>query len=369
MKKVLFFIDTLGHGGAEKVLVNLVNNLDKSKYDITLMTIFDCGINKAFLKKEIRYKYIFKKLFYGNVTLFKMFTPGFLYRCFIKDKYDIVVSYLEGNTTRILSGCPYKETKKLAWIHVEMDETTRFHPYRNKKECIRCYKQFDKIVGVSENVIDSFKEHLGKWDNLCVKYNTVETDYIRECAEDDIEFEFDKNSLNLISVGRLIEQKAYKRLLSIYKRLINEGENIKLYIIGEGAQKNLLEEYIKKNNLTDSVFLLGFKDNPWKYVSKADLFVCSSEKEGFSTAVTESLIVGTPVVTTLCSGMREMLGDSEYGLIVKNNEDALYNGVKRLIEDKVLLEHYSKKAKERGIYFNTEKTVKEVEKLLDEVLE
>lgn len=365
MKKVLFFIDTLGHGGAEKVLVNLVNNLDKSKYDITLMTIFDCGVNKSFLKKEIKYKYIFKKLFYGNVTLFKLFSPGFLYRHFIKDEYDIVVSYLEGNTTRILSGCPCNETKKLAWIHVEMDEATRFHPYRSKKECIECYRNFDKIIGVSESVIDSFKKHLGAWDNLCVKYNAVETDYIRRCSNEIIEFEFDKNSLNLVSVGRLIEQKAYKRLLSIHKRLIDEGENVRLYIIGEGAEKNMLEEYIKKHNLSDSAFLLGFKENPWKYVSKADLFVCSSLKEGFSTAVTESLIVGTPVVTTLCSGMREMLGDSEYGLIVENDEDSLYMGIKSLIEDKALLEQYNKKAKERGNCFSTHKTVKEVENLLD----
>lgn len=368
MKKILFFIDTLGHGGAEKVMVNLVNNLDKDKYDITVMTIFDGGVNKKYLDKSIRYKYIFKKVFMGNVTLFKCFTPEFLYRHIIKDKYDVLIAYLEGNTTRILSGCPHNETKKLAWIHVEMDEATRFHPYRSKKECIRCYKQFDRIVGVSENVIDSFKEHLGEWDNLYVKYNTVETDYIRKCAKDDIEFEFDKKPLNMISVGRLIEQKSYKRLLSIHKRLISEGENVRLYIIGEGAQKNSLEEYIKNNNLSDSAFLLGFKDNPWKYVSKADLFVCSSLKEGFSTAVTESLIVGTPVVTTACSGMKEMLGESEYGLIVENNEDDLYGAIKHLIKDRSLLEHYCQRATERGQYFSTEKTVKEVEKLLDEVL-
>ena len=102
MKKILFFIDTLGYGGAEKVLINLVNNLDKSRYDITLMTIFDEGVNKKYLEKNIKYKSIFKKIFRGNVLFFRMFTPEFLYKLFIKDKYDILVSYLEGNTTRIL---------------------------------------------------------------------------------------------------------------------------------------------------------------------------------------------------------------------------------------------------------------------------
>lgn len=366
MKKVLFFINTLGHGGAEKVLVNLVNNLDKKKYDITLMTIFDCGINKKFLQEDIAYKYIFKKLFYGNVTLFKLFTPRFLYRHFVKDKYDIVVSYLEGNTTRIVSGCPYEETKKLAWAHVEMDGATWVHPYRNKKECINCYKQFDNIIGVSENVIDSFKEHIGDWDNLCVRYNTIETDYINDCANEQItDVSFNSECINLISVGRLIEQKSYMRLLSVFNRLIKDGLKVSLYILGEGNQRKKLENYIHKNNLSEAVHLIGFKENPWKYVKKADLFVCSSWTEGFSTAVTESLIVGTPVVTTLCSGMREMLGDNEYGLIVENNEDALYEGVKHLIDDKMFLEYYGKRAKERGKYFSKDKTVREVEKILD----
>lgn len=366
-RKILFFIDTLGHGGAEKALVNLVNNLDDVKYDITLISIFDSGVNKQFLKKDITYKYIFKKVFRGNVAFFKLFKPKFLYRHYIKEHYNVVVSYLEGNTTRILSGCPYKDTKKLSWVHVEMDERTRYYPYRSKRECIECYKKFDKIIGVSQSVIESFKQHMGKWDNLCVKYNTVETDYIRKRSDEPIDdILIDKDYINLISVGRLIEQKSYMRLLSIHKKLITDGKKTRLYIVGEGAQRKMLESYIKQNGLESSAYLLGFKENPWKYVKRADLFVCSSWKEGFSTAVTESLIVGTPVVTTSCSGMQEMLGESEYGLIVENEEKALYDGITKLLTDKQLLEHYKRQAAKRGRWFDTEKNVREVEKLLDE---
>ena len=78
MKKVLFFIPNLIHGGAEKVLVNLVNNLDKKKYDITLQTIFDVGVNKQYLDKNIKYTFVFKKLFRGSTTIFKLFSPKFL---------------------------------------------------------------------------------------------------------------------------------------------------------------------------------------------------------------------------------------------------------------------------------------------------
>lgn len=366
-RKILFFIDTLGHGGAEKVLVNLLNNLDKSKYDITLMSIFDSGVNKQFLKEGITYKYIFKKIFRGNVVFFKLFSPEYLYSHYIKEHYDVIAAYLEGNTTRILSGCPYEDTKKLAWIHVEMDERTRYYPYRSKKECIECYKKYDKIIGVSQTVVESFKQHLGKWDNLCVRYNTIETEHIKKCSDEPVDdVLFDEKYINLISVGRLIEQKSYLRLLSIHKRLIVDGLKTRLYIVGEGPQYKMLERYIKQNRLENSAYLLGFKENPWKYVKKADLFVCSSWKEGFSTAVTESLIVGTPVVTTLCSGMKEMLGESEYGLIVENEEQALYEGIKKLLTDKKLLKYYKDMAAERGKQFDTKTTVRKVEELLDE---
>lgn len=370
MKKILFFIDSLGYGGAEKVLVNLLNRMDRSKYDITLLSIFDSGVNLKYLDQSIRRKYIFKKVFRGNVTLFKLFTPQYLYKKYIQEKYDVIISFLEGNTTRILSGCPYKDTKKIAWIHVEMNEKSRFHPYRSKTECFRCYQQFDRIVGVSKNVVESFESHLGHWDTLCVKYNTVDTDYVRKASEEKIDIVFSHKVSNLVSVGRLVEQKSYMRLLKIHKRLLEKGYNHRLYILGEGVQKKMLQNYIEENNLNQSAILLGFKDNPWAYVAKADFFVCSSWKEGFSTAVTEALIVGTPVITTRCSGMEELLGqNNEYGIITENDEAALEAGIEKLLSDKRLLEYYAERAQERGKKFETAYTVQAVEEMIDELFE
>ena len=108
----------------------------------------------------------------------------------------------------------------------------------------------------------------------------------------------------------------------------------------------------------------GSKENPYKYVAKADLFVCSSRREGFSTAVSESLVLGIPVVTTEVSGMKEMLGDDEFGIITANSEDALYLGIKRFLDNPKLLKHYRSKAVERGSIFNAETTVKAVEDMM-----
>lgn len=369
MKNVLFFIDTLGYGGAEKVLVNLVNGLDKSKYNITVLTIFDAGVNKKYLDENIKYKYIFKNVFRGNVTYFKLFSPEYLYKKYIRDKFDIVISYLEGNTTRILSGCPYVDTKKIAWIHVEMSKTDRIYPYRSLKECYNCYKKYDKIIGVSKSVIDSFSSHLSGFENLCVKYNTIDTDYIKNSSLIPVEdIHLNDNYINLVSVGRLIPQKSYMRLLHVINKIKIDFPNVRLYIIGVGSQQKLLQSYINNNRLNDIVFLLGFKDNPWKYVSKCDLFICSSIAEGFSTAVSEALILGVPVVTTLCSGMYELLGNNEYGMIVNNNETALYKGLKDILSDKSLLLYYRKQAQIRGAYFDKNATINSIEDMLDNLI-
>ena len=119
MKKILFLIPNLGHGGAERVLVNLVNNLSQDKFEVTLQTLFDEGINKRYILPHVRYIGGIKKQRRGMTQLMKLFSPKFLYWYFVKEEYDIVVSYLEGPSARIVSGCQNKNTKKICWIHTE----------------------------------------------------------------------------------------------------------------------------------------------------------------------------------------------------------------------------------------------------------
>lgn len=368
MKKVLFFIPNLMHGGAEKVLVNLVNNLDRNKYDITLQTIFDVGVNKQYLHKGIKYKYVFKKLFRGSTTIFKLFSPKFLYKHLIKDEYDIVISYLEGPTARIISGCPYK-SKKVSWIHTTINDNYKLElGFRNKEEAKKYYSKFNKIICVSNTVKEQFiKESRINKCNVEVLYNTNETEQIIEKSKEVVDdIVFDKNTINICSVGKITNVKGYDRLARIHKRLIDEGLKHHIYILGIGEDEDNINKYIKENNLQDTYTLLGFRNNPYKYVDKCDLFVCSSLREGFSTAVTESLVVGTPVVSTLCSGAQELLGyNNEYGLVVENSEEGIYKGMKKLLEDRELLAYYKEKAIERGSFFSNEKTVKAVENMID----
>lgn len=370
MKKVLFLIPTLGHGGAEKVLVNLVNNLDKTKFDVTVQAIFDVGVNKQFLNSDVKYRYNFKKIIRGNVRLFSLFSPQTLYKHFVKEKYDIIVSYLEGITARIASGCTDKDTRLISWIHCKLDtEKAMAVGFRSFEEAKDCYNSFDYTACVSEMVKDYFTETLSFNKKIGVLYNTIETDEIIEKSTEPItDIELDSDYINICSVGKITAVKGFERLTAIHKRLKEENIKTRFYILGVGEEQKNLEKYLKENNLEDTFIFLGYRTNPYKYIKACDLYVCSSYSEGFSTSVTESLIVGTPVVTTLCSGMQEQLGYSnEYGIVTENNEDALYNGIKKMITEKGCLENYKEMALERGKRFNKKITVKAVEDLLEEL--
>lgn len=367
MIKLLFLIRDLGHGGAEKVLVNLVNHMDRNKFDITVMTLFDEGVNKQFLAPHIKYKTCFKKSIPGNSHIMKLLSPTQLHKLLIKDVYDIEVAYLEGPSARIISGCRNKNTKLISWIHcTQNNEKDISVGFRNFNEVKGSYKRFNKTIFVSKSTQSAFKKLISNIDSEVI-YNTNDSEQIINLAEQEAESKLNDSNINIIATGKVVPVKGFDRLARIHCKLKNDGYPVHTYILGEGnaEHKNIIESTIAENNCTDSFTFLGYQTNPYKYVKNADLFVCSSHSEGFSTAATEALIVGTPVCTVEVSGMKEMLGENnEYGILTENSEEALYQGIKSLLDSPELLAHYKEKSKERGKFFSTEKTVKAVEDML-----
>lgn len=367
MKKVLFLIHDMGQGGAEKVLVNLVNNMDDSKFDITVMTLFDCGENRQFLDSRIKYQTWCKKMIPGNSHLMKMFSPEQLHKLIIKEHYDIEIAYLEGPCARVISGCQDESTKLVGWIHIELHGAERAaEGFRSVREAKMCYRRFQKIVCVSQTVKEVFCNALKVKVPYQVLYNTNESEKILKMALESVDdIRFPESEVKIVGIGKLLKNKGFDRILRITKRLLDEGYKIHFYILGNGAERDNLLKYVNDNHLNKKVTFLGYQLNPYKYVARCDLFVCASYAEGFSTAATEALIVGTPVCTVEVSGMKEMLGENnEYGLVVENNDEALYQGIKRFFDEPGLLEHYTKQAEIRGKDFSTEKTVRKVEKML-----
>ena len=237
--------------------------------------------------------------------------------------------------------------------------------FRSEAEARKSYDRFDQTVCVSQFVRNDFCRILDFKNPCAVLYNTVESDEIMTLSEMSAAELVNENKIRLAAVGTLKESKGYNRLLRIVQRLNSEAYPIHLYVLGEGPQRQELEQIVQDNDLSDSVTFLGYNTNPYKYVAKCDLFVCASFAEGFSTAATEALIVGTPVCTVEVSGMKEMLGENnEWGIVTENDEEALYQGIKQLLDDPKLLAHYKEKAAERGKDFSTEETVKAVEEML-----
>lgn len=374
-RKVLFLIESLAGGGAEKVLTTLVQHIDKEQFDVTVCAISGGGKYEEVVKEQVAYRAILKvpagksglqNLIYKlkHHLVYQWLPLSWVYRWFVPQGNDVEVAYVEGFTTKLLSHSINKKARKYAWVHcnMQMDHWTT-SVFASLDEEVNAYNKYDKVFCVSNTAVKGFENTIMgvrvKRDTL---YNPINSQEIRNMASEGTRVEHLRPLL--VTVGRLEHQKGYDRLVRIAKRLVDDGFKFELWILGVGSQEADLKQYIQENHLEECVKLLGFHTNPYKYIVQGDLFVCSSRSEGYSTAVTEALILGIPVITTDCSGMAELLKDGECGIITENAEGAFYEGVKRLLDDTTLLEHYREKAVERGNDFTIESLMKPIEEIL-----
>jgi len=366
-RKILFLINTLRDGGAEKVLVDIVNHLDPQKFDIEVKLIYRRGVYLDKLNNNIKLTYItgepgtFMATQVGR--LLPRLSSEMLHGLFIRDKYDVEVAFLEGYATKIVAGAP-KNTKKLAWVHCDVTKTEWINGvYKTDAGFSNCYRKIDEVICVSESVKEAFIERFGDTGNLTVKYNPVDAEAIQCKAKEPLAFFPSEDKVTLISLGRFSYPKNFLRLLKAVNVLHKEYP-VELWLLGDGEERAALEQYVQENNLSGIVKMPGFIRNPYPYIKNADLYVCSSIYEGFSTAATEALILGVPVLTTDVSGMREMLGDNEYGVITENNDTDFGDGLKELIAYPSKINFYRNRALERGKIFEFDIRLKEIEELL-----
>lgn len=364
MIKILFFIETLNGGGAEKVLQNLVNAMDKSEFDITVQTLYPDEAAKN-LADGIKYKYCYHSASGLNQLVMRLETAfGLTYPRHIKEDYDIEVAYLECGSTKIMAGSTNKKAKKIAWVHCDLSKKfadSADFPAKAQK----IYDKFDSIVCVSQSVKAGFEKLFGKDERISVVYNTVNDKEVIRLADVDT---VDKSEPTVLSIGRLSKQKRFDRLISAHKKLIDEGVQHRLMIMGEGVERASLEKLISDLSLSDSAELIGYRDNPYPYIKAADVCVCSSDYEGISTFITESLILGKAIVTTDCSGMRELLGNGEFGIITDSDDKAFAQGIKALLTDEALKKSYEKKALKRGEDFSEAQLTQNTEAFLKNLI-
>lgn len=354
---IAFVIHTLGRGGAEIVLVNLVNRINKDIFDVTVYPIIETGNLLSQIDNDVKIKpilpvpkFMLNRNTNDNGTLLKgdnnlsfmaklylffwnyfLFIPKFIANRKLKNE-ELIVSYLEGPSNKLVSSLNTK-AKRISWIHVDLDEerkSERF--YRNQKENIEQYDVYDAIVAVSNDVKVSVNEYLGVKHHVDVLHNIYDTVKIKELAsskltDDELKY-FEDEKLNLVSVGRLSTQKGYDRLIEAMNELRQKNkekfDKINIIILGTGEEATNLENLIDKYALNTSIKLIGFNNNPYKFIKRADAFISSSRTEGFSTVVVESVLLGKTVLTTDCSGMREILDGYPSYLVKENTVEGIY---------------------------------------------
>ncbi|WHY96091.1 glycosyltransferase [Peribacillus simplex] len=371
MKKVLFLIYQLVGGGAEKVMVDIVNHMDKSKYDITVMTVIDCSKDKHILTNGIKYNYIFKNFLKSDRLFFKLMkssTPEVLYSMFIKEKFDVEISFLEGIPSKIISGNNDRETKKIAIIHADCEDIAwPSGRYRDLKQEEDSYDRFDKLLFVSKSTQKSFLNKFKIAESKTVLiHNPFDIDYIIKKSQEEVTDHTRGEGFLFVSVGRLEKVKGFDRLIEAFKEIYFDFPDSKLLIIGEGSERENLSKQIKEFKLEKNIELLGYRENPYKYINLCDSYICSSISEGLSSSVIEAMIINKLIITTDCGGMREILLDNKCGLIVQNTTEGITEGIKKVLKTNniSLLESMKKEQKKRVSEFSFEKYFRELEKII-----
>ena len=380
MKKILFIVPSLEGGGVEKVLINMLKMFSDDMYRITVLGILNKGTRLGEIPNNVRVQFVWKReLLIGGKrirgtdrlfhVLFECLSPGMLHKIFVREKYDIEVAYWGQEGLKLVLGAGEK-TRKYAFIHSDMNAPSMqkaIFPFKSNEQLKEAYLKMDYIVNVSKDCQKSMAERFvfnkAEQKKNIVKYNINLVEEISAYAKEEVEIMQVEQNFVMCTSGRLCKVKGFERLIRICGKLKEEISNFELWILGEGDERGVLEDAIKRYDVEQYVKLLGYKINPYQYMAKADLFVCSSFYEGFSTVVSEAVILGLPIVTTDCTGAREILGDSEYGLVTDIDDESLYLGIKKMISDKEVYNTYKAKVIERQAFFDVNRRFSELEEL------
>ncbi len=373
MKKVIILNHGLHIAGVSRTLVNFANSLVKHGYDVTLkieiddftlLSELDSRVKCSLFLREphpfgLRIKGFLRFYSLWRDFIYKL-SPKWQYRLVVRKKYDIEIGFNRGAATRIIAASTNKKSVKLTWVHTDyMKNDSALAGFSNVQGAIAAYKKFDRVVCVSKQAELSFIEKFEDTKNLVTRFNIMDFERIKNIS---LENEISKDKFTVVSVGRLCEAKNYSLLLDAAALIKEKGIDIDWWIVGDGEYKEGLLAKQKELHL-DNVKFLGAHSNPYPYFRAADMYLSTSVYEGLSTTTIEGLILEKPIVVTDCVGMRDILGDSEHGLVVPIDAVAVANAVLSLYNNVDLRNKLIEKSKNRVKEFNEEKAFSDIEML------
>jgi len=352
--KLCIITPTLFGGGAERIAVNLANQYTKSGINTTLISLRGEGPYRKQINPDVNFINLkVKRVRYGLAALYKELRE--------QQPTHIISVLMESN---IILGLALFFNRKPKLIFREantMDAVTRQNALKRAISLIRLrfsYSRTNKIIANSPDTKkDLVKLKIADAKKIKVIPNPVLPVEYRELAKKSVSDDWlnDENLKVALNVGRLHEQKDQKLLIKSFVDLVAEDNRLRLIILGDGDEKDNLQKIIDEQHLNNFVKIVPFQDNPWPYYKNADVFVLTSQWEGFGNVIVEALACGTPVVSTNCpGGPAYILDNGKYGRLVPlGDKQALQAQIKKIINGQITFD--KKELIKRGNEFSVEK--------------
>lgn len=388
MKNLLFVINTLGYGGAERAMLDLFDVLEPEKYEISLFVLTGQGelshalpeyvhllnqnykdvsvltkegrkrLMRSVLKVGIgkglflrRFSYLLKNI--RNMCKKGKILPDKLCWRLLADgapvinkEYDLAVAYLEGGATYYVAE-HVKAKKKAAFVHIDYGKAG----YTRELD-LDCYSKFDHIFTVSDEVKEHFLEVYPEYEkNVTVFHNLVNQERIRRMADQGKGFEDDFQGYRILTIGRLTRQKRFDIAIQAMLLLKEKCSTpVRWYVLGEGDLRNRLEQQIQEAGLENDFILLGVKENPFPYYKNCDFYVHATGYEGKSIAIQEAQTLGKPILATDCSGNREQINNGSDGCLCQLTPEAVSEQLFWMIQHPEECRNYGEEAKKKELY-------------------
>lgn len=386
--KFLIHIPQLIYGGAEKVLVDFANYLVEKGHEVEIIETYEKSLLKLEFNPKVKFdsicskeytaifyvslddilkeknilkkiQKVFKKIFITIAGYERLAT--FITKKRYKDKeFDVAINYLETQSAKFIIKS-INAKKYLQWIHTDISKVNYIKFIDSQKNI---YENIDEIICVSKVAKESFNERYPYLKSKThVIYNFYNSEKIIKMSNATSVFEKDK--FNILSVGRLVEAKGYERAIDIFYRLKQEGYDFKWSIIGDGILRENIEKKIKLLGLENNISLLGIKENPYPYIKQCNLFFLPSLYEGFPTVTIEAKILQKPVLSTEVSGIKEQIINNKNGIIVKNDNQYIYNELKVILDDTNIINKLNNNNGLEDIICNDEKYTAFISMVLD----
>ena len=373
--KILFRHRSMEMGGVEKVMLSLLNNLDKEKFDMTVLLSLNQGELRNEFPHHVRKIYLVegKEDLSTNPVLQKIQllqrkwklekfrkNPEKIDREILKNEFDVEIAMTYNDFESVLSSSN-KNSKKIGWFHSEID-LPKLQPL--VPQILEQFPQFDHMVYCSEKIMQIMHR---TYPNLqyppeSVIVNAVPVDEIRKKSEEKIP-DF-KNRPVFVSVGRLHTRKGYHKLMDAHHKLLKEGFEHSVVIIGDGEElPNLLIQQ-KKLGVAETFIFAGNKMNPYPYIKNADFFIMPSESEAWPLVISEALILQKPIIATRVGDVELMIEDDKTGHLIRYDTSEIYEAMKKFLTDETFVQNI----KENLIYidkqFDNQKIFDAVEKII-----